>query len=224
MKTYIIPSVVKDEQLITKRRQQIIDGAVQLFIKKGFHKTTTREIAKKCNMSIGTMYEYIQNKEDILYLVCDYIHSKMEKKIRRVLSEQDSGMESLVKGFRQLMKVMDEMRSFVLLIYQETKSLPKEKMKYVLQNEENITSIFERILEKGVQDGTIQIDIESVKLMAHNIMVIGQMWTFRYWSLGRFYTIQEYTEQQLKLLISQLIPDSESGDLQNPLQSDVDFA
>lgn len=210
MQTHIIPAMVKDQRLIAKRRQQIVDGAVQLFIKKGFHKTTTREIARKCNMSIGTMYEYIQNKEDILYLVCDYIHSKMEKKIRRVISEQDSGMESLIKGFRQLLKVMDEMRSFVLLIYQETKSLPKARMKFVLQNEENITSIFEHILEKGIQDGTLHLDAHSVKLMAHNMMVIGQMWTFRYWSLGRFYTIQEYTEQQLKLLISQLIPDSSS--------------
>ena len=139
MKNHIIPAMVKDERLIAKRRQQIVDGAVQLFIKKGFHKTTTREIARKCNMSIGTMYEYIQNKEDILYLVCDYIHCKMEKKIRRVIAEQDSGMESLVKGFRQLLKVMDEMRSYVLLIYQETKSLPKTRMKFVLQNEETIT-------------------------------------------------------------------------------------
>ncbi len=222
MKNHIIPAMVKDERLIAKRRQQIVDGAVQLFIKKGFHKTTTREIARKCNMSIGTMYEYIQNKEDILYLVCDYIHCKMEKKIRRVIAEQDSGMESLVKGFRQLLKVMDEMRSYVLLIYQETKSLPKARMKFVLQNEENITAIFEHILEKGIQDGTINLEPQSVKLMAHNIMVIGQMWTFRYWSLGRFYTIQEYTEQQLNLLISQLIRNRSTS--LNSIESDVDFA
>lgn len=207
MKAHIIPAMVKDERLIQKRRQQIIDGAVQLFIKKGFHKTTTREIAKKCKISIGTMYEYIQNKEDVLFLVCDYIHSKMEKKIRRVLSDKDTGLESLQKGFRQLLKVMDEMRPLVLLIYQETKSLPKEKMKFVLQNEENTTAIFERILERGIQDGTIQLDATSVKLIAHNIMVIGQMWTFRYWSLGRYYSLAEYIEQQLALLLGQLNAD-----------------
>lgn len=204
MRTHIIPAMVKDERLIEKRRQQIIDGAVQLFTKKGFHKTTTREIAKKCEMSIGTMYEYIQNKEDVLFLVCDHIHSKMEKKISRVFSEDDLGIVAFKKGFRQLLKVMDEMRPLVLLIYQETKSLPKEKMKFVLENEENTTAIFERILEKGIQDGTIEIDAASVNLIAHNIMVVGQMWTFRYWSLGRQYTIDEYIDQQMRFLLDLL--------------------
>lgn len=204
MRTHIIPAMVKDERLIEKRRQQIIDGAVQLFTKKGFHKTTTREIAKKCGISIGTMYEYIQNKEDVLFLVCDYIHSKMEKKISRVFSDDDLGIDAFKKGFRQLLKVMDEMRPLVLLIYQETKSLPKEKMKFVLENEENTTAIFEGILEKGIQDGTVQIDAASINLIAHNIMVIGQMWTFRYWSLGRQYTINEYIDQQMAFLLDLL--------------------
>lgn len=204
METHLIPAMVKDEKLVAKRRQQIIDGAVQLFTKKGFHKTKTREIAKKCKMSIGTMYEYIQNKEDVLFLVCDHIHNKMEQKICRVLSDEDPGIVALKKGFRQLLKVMDEMRPLVLLIYQETKSLPREKMKFILQKEENTTAIFERILERGIQDGTIHLDAASVKLVAHNIMVIGQMWTFRHWSLGHYYTLPEYIDQQMSLLLDQV--------------------
>ena len=64
-----IPSVVKNRKLVEKRRQQIIRGACDLFVRKGFHRTTTREIARECGLSIGTMYEYIQSKEDVLYLV-----------------------------------------------------------------------------------------------------------------------------------------------------------
>lgn len=33
-----VPSLVKDQQLIHKRREQIIKGAVRLFIEKGFHR------------------------------------------------------------------------------------------------------------------------------------------------------------------------------------------
>ncbi|CAO0824628.1 hypothetical protein DFAR_750017 [Desulfarculales bacterium] len=40
-----IPMAVKDPKLVAKRRHQIVDATVQLFINKGFHKTTTREIA-----------------------------------------------------------------------------------------------------------------------------------------------------------------------------------
>ncbi|PRZ16550.1 TetR family transcriptional regulator [Laceyella sediminis] len=199
----LIPSMIKDQRLIAERRRQIIEGAVRLFVKKGFHKTTTREIARECGLSIGTMYEYIQSKEDVLYLVCEDIHSDLEKRLLEVVIESDSGMESLRKGLKQLFRVMDEMRPLVLLIYQETKSLPNDKMKYVLSKEEEITGLFERILHKGMQDGTIGIDPSSIKLMAHNIMVMGQMWTFRHWSLGKHYDVQEYTDRQMALLLGE---------------------
>jgi AcrR family transcriptional regulator len=196
--------MIKDERLIEQRRRQIIEGAVRLFVEKGFHKTTTREIARACGLSIGTMYEYIQSKEDVLYLVCEHIHSELEERLREAVSPQDSGLESLRKCLKQLFTVMDAMSSSVLLIYQETKSLPKDKMAYVLSKEEEITSIFESILEKGMRDGTIQIDPSSVKLMAHNIMVMGQMWTFRRWALRRHYDLEEYTERQMSLLLGEI--------------------
>ena len=62
-----VKSSVKDESLIEKRREQMIRGAVKLFKEKGFHRTTTREIAKEAGFSIGTLYEYIRTKEDVLY-------------------------------------------------------------------------------------------------------------------------------------------------------------
>lgn len=199
----LIPSMIKDQRLIEQRRQQIIEGAVRLFVQKGFHKSTTREIARECGLSIGTMYEYIQSKEDVLYLVCDHIHSELERRLKESVSDEDSGIETLRKSLKQLFKVMGEMRTSVLLIYQETKSLPKDKMAYVLSKEEEITAIFERILEKGMNDGTIDIDPSSVKLMAHNIMVIGQMWTFRQWALGRHYDLDEYTKRQMAFLLGE---------------------
>jgi AcrR family transcriptional regulator len=203
--THVIPSVVKDPRLIEQRRQQIVEGAVRLFTKKGFHKTTTREIAKECGLSIGTMYEYIQTKEDVLYLVCEYIHTQLEQRLQQLISEEDTGRDSLEKSVKNLFYSVDEMSPLIVLIYQETKSLSKDLMKYVLQKEEEITGIFEKILLKGLKDGTISIDPDSVKLMAHDIIVIGQMWAFRRWALSRFYTIDEYCQRQMSLIFEKLL-------------------
>ena len=48
-----IPTQIKNPELVERRRRQIAEAAVQLFIKKGFHKTTTREIAQAVGFSIG---------------------------------------------------------------------------------------------------------------------------------------------------------------------------
>ena len=37
---------IKNQELVKERRRQIVDAAVKLFIKHGYHKTTTRALAK----------------------------------------------------------------------------------------------------------------------------------------------------------------------------------
>ena len=46
-----ITTQVKNPELVQRRHRQIVDAAVQLFIKHGFHKTTTRQIAKAAGFS-----------------------------------------------------------------------------------------------------------------------------------------------------------------------------
>ncbi len=199
-----IPSLVKDPKLIEKRREQIVEAAVELFIHKGFHKTTTREIARASGFSIGTLYEYIESKEDVLYLVCDAIHAEVENRLREAITFKGTGLKILKMALRSFFRVMDQMNDRVLLIYQETKSLPPESMRYVLGREEAITGIFEEILRKGIADGSITIDEKHVKLMAHNIMVLGEMWVFRRWTLSKTYTLEEYIEKQTDLLLREM--------------------
>lgn len=199
-----IPSLVKDQRLIERRREQIVKAAVELFIHKGFHKTTTREIAKASGFSIGTLYEYIQSKEDVLYLVCDAIHGEIEKRIQEVLERPSEGDETLKSLLKNYIYVIDQMQDEVLLIYQETKSLPREMLRYVLQKEEEITGIFTKVLSKAVEEGLISIDEKNVRLMAHNIVTIGQMWAFRRWALSNHYTLEEYAEKQASMLLREL--------------------
>lgn len=144
-----IPSAVKDPKLIETRRQQIVAAAVNLFVEKGFHGTTTREIARESGLSIGALYEYVESKEDVLYLVCDNIHTTLETRLRRTLTEAGNARESLRSAIRQYLYVMDDMQDDVLLIYQESKSLPLEALHFVLGKEEQITGIFADILRRG---------------------------------------------------------------------------
>jgi AcrR family transcriptional regulator len=209
-----IPSLVKDPKLIAKRREQIVEAAVDLFISKGFHKTTTREIARASGFSIGTLYEYIESKEDVLYLVCEHIHAEVEKRMQEAMVESKTGAETLREAIRSFLLVMNELSDKVLLIYQESKSLPIEPLNYVLEREEEITGFFVEILHLGIKDGSLRLDPATVKLMAHNIVVLGEMWSFRRWALAKNYTLEQFTELQTSLIFHEIKTESApSGDL-----------
>ena len=200
-----IPTLVKDAGLVAKRRQQIIDAAVRLFVGKGFHQTTTREIAKAAGFSIGTLYEYIESKEDVLYLVCDAIHTAMEAMLKQAIDEGTTGREALVGAIANYFRVCDRMQDYILLVYQESSSLNHDSLKYVLANDERITAIFEGIIRRGQEDGTLRpAEAKATELAAHNITVLGHMWTFRRWFLLRHYTLDEYVNLQTSLILNEL--------------------
>jgi TetR/AcrR family transcriptional regulator, cholesterol catabolism regulator len=201
-----IPTEVKDNDLVLRRRRQIVDAAVQLFINKGFHKTTTREMAKAAGFSIGTLYEYVTSKEDVLYLVCQAIHQEMEEHLKKRLSQGVNGAQDLEAAIGSYITVCDQMSDHILLIYQETKSLPAESRRFVLEHELRITGVFKDLLRRGVEDFSLRpLHPPEMELVAHNIMVLGHMWAFRRWALARSFSLEQYIQLQSDYLLGELV-------------------
>ena len=203
-----IPTLVKNPDLVREKRTQLVDAAVRLFISKGFHQTTTREIAKAAGFSIGTLYEYIASKEDVLYLVCDAIHDEMQSQMDEAIRTRSSARDSLSESIAAYLRVCDRMQDSILLIYRETASLIPDSQQYVLQNEARITEVFERIIGDGVASGDfVARESKAIQLMAHNIVVLGHMWAFRRWFLHEVFTIDDYIEQQTSLIMGEMTKD-----------------
>lgn len=193
---------VKDERLVKKRRDQMIKGAVALFKQKGFHRTTTREIAKASGFSIGTLYEYIRTKEDVLYLVVDSIYDHVSEQLQQNLDQKVGTLDSLKLGISNFFHVMDEMQAEVLVMYQEVKSLSKDARSYILKKELEMVAMFENMLSSCVDNGELDLTEHQLKIIAHDIFVLGQMWGFRRWAMQKIYTLDEYIELQTKFIFS----------------------
>lgn len=202
MKKREVQASVKDEKLVKKRRDQMIKGAVALFKQKGFHRTTTREIAKAAGFSIGTLYEYIRTKEDVLYLVCDSIYDHVKERLEQELDHEKGTLASLKAGIADYFRVMDELQAEVLVMYQEAKSLTKDALPYVLNKEIEMVSIIANLLKRCVENGELDLSEKQIEIIAHDIYVQGQMWGFRRWALRKLFTLEEYIELQTNLLFS----------------------
>lgn len=200
----LVKSSIKDEGLIEIRRRQIVEGAMKLFKEKGFHRATTREIAKAAGFSIGTLYEYIRTKEDVLYLVCDNIYHQVIQRLSHI-STSSGTIEELKEAIKQYFLLIDSMVDEFTIMYQETKTLPKDAQSYVLKKELEMVALFEKILKACVQSGSLQVTDKEVFLAANHIVVQGQAWAFRRWALHKHFTIKEYTIAQTKMCLSGIL-------------------
>jgi len=195
-----VPTQIKNPDLVLERRRQIVDSTVHLFVEHGYHKTTTRMIAKAAGFSIGSLYEYVGSKEDVLYLVCEAIHAEVERAVEEALSGSVRGKETLAEVIREYFLVCDSMSDHVLLMYQVTQFLPEKWQKRALENELRITEIFIQVLTR-----LSVLDEKTVKMLGHNISVLGHMWAFRRWDLGKNLTIEEYIKFQTDFVLGNIL-------------------
>ncbi len=194
---------IKNQELVIERRRQIVDAAVKLFIKYGYHKTTTRALAKATGLSIGSLYEYVSTKDDVLYLVCIAIHSEVEHGVKEALARPTVGKAALAEVIREFFLVCNRMSDHVLLMYQVTHFLPLKWQEKVLEAELRITNLFIEAMRELRELGKLpQLDDDTITLIGHNISVIGHIWAFRRWYFAKHFTIEQYTEQQTQFIMS----------------------
>ena len=118
------------------------------------------------------------------------------------MAKAGGGRNALAQVIREYFHVCDRMSDFILLIYQETRSLPAQWQKRVLENELRITGLFVEVLAGIASSGGLpHLDDPQIELAAHNISVLGHMWTFRRWFFSRHYTIEEYIELQTEFVL-----------------------
>src|SRR5690625_53623 len=191
-------SSIKDTTLVEKRRDQIIQSAITLFKQKGFHRTTTREIAKEAGFSIGTLYEYIRTKEDVLLLVYESINDHVYQHLETLTDVVEPSLADLITIIDSYYRFIDKMQDEVLILYQEIKSLESNARKKVLQEERK-----QVLMLKSAIIGAVPYEIseEEAEILANNILIHGHMWGFRRWTLHKNYTIDQYIEMQTKLLL-----------------------
>lgn len=63
----------KRERNKLDKRRRIVEAATELFQEKGFDDTTTAEIATKAGIGAGTLYLYVDSKEDLLVSVFETV-------------------------------------------------------------------------------------------------------------------------------------------------------
>ncbi len=61
----------KMQKRVTDRRRSIIEAAEKLFAEKGYESTTMQQIADEAGTSIGNMYFYFSNKEELMLSMID---------------------------------------------------------------------------------------------------------------------------------------------------------
>ena len=65
------------------RRTQILDAAMVCFAKRGFHQASMHDISAEAGISVGLIYRYFENKEDVIRAMADRHKEEIHEMLKR---------------------------------------------------------------------------------------------------------------------------------------------
>jgi len=215
-----IPTLVKNPELVKKRRGQIIRAAMKLFAQKGFHKTTIKDIAKKSGLSLGAIYEYVRSKEEIVVLNMEVFLDTAGARLRQSIKNIENPLEKLRRLIHTELHMMDWYADYLLFLTRERHYLSEKYMNMTLQIERTRLSIFDEVLEECIEAGKIAPC--NVGLTTQLIKVMIDAWVMKDWDLRGRADIAEMEASILNLLWNGLtikgrkvlLPEAEASQLE----------
>jgi len=194
-----IPTTVKNKLLVEQRRRQIVLAAIKLFSRNGFHKTTLKDLAEEGGLSYGNIYDYVGSKEDIFFLIHDFLASSAMEILNRSIEDIQDPIEKLRRMIRGEFNLMDQWADALLLIYQETHILQGEFLRKLLQRERAHLEKFEIVLNECIANS--QLRPCNVRLVSNLIKSMIDSWTIKRWDL-RGHASQLETERMIMEIIT----------------------
>jgi AcrR family transcriptional regulator len=195
----MVKTKIKDPELISKRQRQICAGAMNVFKNKGFHATSIREIAKASRISLGSLYDYIEKKEDILFLVHKQILHDLYAVLDESIKKYDDPVAQLIHAARELFYSSMPLKDEVLFIYTETKSLERKYLHEVLQRESEFVGRFEALIRDGLAKGVFSCPNPEIaaNLVAYLLAVV----PLRGWNILPRHSQEDLLEHLLGLVL-----------------------
>lgn len=174
---------VKNKTLVSKRRSQITKAALNLFLEKGYHATTIRDIARRSGVNQGSLYDYVQNKEDILKILLE----------KTFLPSDDFpvGLVEFKKKFNTLKEYLTyqfkhswtENKQEILLTYRVSESLKKGELKDLLSRDK---AFVDRMTDRIRMYTGIKSDDRRAEIIANIIDFLNAFIPMRDWNLKEY--------------------------------------
>jgi AcrR family transcriptional regulator len=203
--TASIPTTIKNPERVAHRRTELIEVATKMFLERGFHNTSIRDIVRACSFNIASLYMYVSSKEDILYLVAQDLMNNIAHELGEIVPLPDAPKRSLENGFAGYCRVVDRWRRPIRLLYREVSFLPEERRANVLRTVASVVTYFETIVAQGVKMGVFR-DVPP-RLVALDILVICHAIALHTREVRQLVDLDDYINYHLETIFAGLLVD-----------------
>ena len=138
---------------------QILEAAVKVFARQGFHQSTVAQIAKEAGVADGTIYLYFKNKDDILVQFFSFRAKQVFESFREEVDRAQNSLDKLRNLINRHLAEFQRDRDGAIVYQVETHQNSRLAEAQIKEMSQMYRDIISEIVEQGQQEGTIRKDV-----------------------------------------------------------------
>jgi AcrR family transcriptional regulator len=188
-----------------KRRKEILEKALAVFIDEGFEDTTFQRIADRCNITRTTLYLYFKNKKEIFSYSIRQMLISLEENINTIREDtSQNSVDKLTKVLLAIFKLLEQNRRLLSVVADYLSLLPNNDNntpeKRIRRRTVKLRHILSSIIIQGIKDGELKkTNIKNATDYLYNIVMssIFYLVVLRQKDLGVLKDIAAFAVKQL---------------------------
>jgi AcrR family transcriptional regulator len=187
-------------------RQEILEAAVQIFSRKGFHATSMQDIAEAVNLQKASLYHHISSKQEILVEVLDQALDLLIDNMQEVMKCELPPDQKLRLAMQAYLKTLIDHRELAAVLLLEYRSLENEyRARHIPRRDR-----FEQLWRELIQDGLEAKVFHCTEPALTSRALLGVMnWTITWYHPDGSLTAEMISEHFADLFLCGLLTRSE---------------
>jgi AcrR family transcriptional regulator len=157
----LLPTSHAAVQRDASTQERILDRAAELFWRKGYAATTTREIAASLGIRQASLYHHVVSKEDLLCQLCATSLDQLLEEVQSAVDASTSPERRIRILFRTHLNTLLKYRTRNALMLTELRSLSGTRRRQVLGLRKRYEKLVLAILKDGQSAGFVRMDIPA---------------------------------------------------------------
>jgi AcrR family transcriptional regulator len=157
----VIPLRTRKKASDRRRAPQIFDAAARVFAERGFHGTSTQDIADVLNIRQASLYYYFPSKDAALELVCLKGVEGFFEAAKAIAAGPGSCANRLSRLIDSHLAPVIDRGDYVRVFLNERQHLPVESRRKVGRWSRALERVFEDVIKEGVRKGEFRRDLDT---------------------------------------------------------------
>nr|WSZ95253.1 TetR/AcrR family transcriptional regulator [Streptomyces sp. NBC_00857] len=157
--------------------RRLLVAAVEAFAERGYHATTTRDIAGRAGMSPAALYIHYKTKEELLHRISRIGHDKALEILTAAADGEGTAAERLADAVRCFVRWHAERHTTARVVQYELDALGAEHRAEIVELRRRSNAAVRRILVEGVRDGEFDVpDVPGTTLAVLSLCIDVARW------------------------------------------------